>query len=380
MQLELTEEQAAFQEAVSRFIASEVPLLKVRDLYEHRLGFELDWWQNATQLGWTSLFVPEAYGGGSLSGGQTRDAVILAEEIGRALAPGPFRPVNVVAAGLGASSNVANHAEFLGGLLDGTEIAVWAFAEKAARWTPEAVQSTLVASGDGLLLNGTKHYVEAANAASSALVTVRSNGGLSQVIVPLDSAGVQVNSARSIDMTRRFGTIVFTDVSVGSDAVVGEIGDAHTAVQQQLQIAVALQCAEMVGVADRTLEFTLEYGRDRFAFGRPIVSFQVLKHRIADMAQWLEGCKAISDDLASAIDAGDTEAQRLAHVAKSYVGDKTSRIVDDCVQITGGIGVTWEHDIHMYNRRAVLDRALYGSPEEHKDELYTLLDSTLGAA
>ncbi len=113
----------------------------------------------------------------------------------------------------------------------------------------------------------------------------------------------------------------------------------------------------MVGIADRTLEVTLEYGRDRVAFGRPIVSFQALKHRIADMTVWLEGSKAVSDDLAAAVDDEREDVAILASVAKAYVGEHCLDIVDDCVQITGGIGVTWEHDIHMYSRRAVVDCA-----------------------
>jgi alkylation response protein AidB-like acyl-CoA dehydrogenase len=130
----------------------------------------------------------------------------------------------------------------------------------------------------------------------------------------------------------------------------------------------------MVGIADRTLEFTIEYGRDRVAFGRPIVSFQSLKHRIADMTVWLEGSKAVTDALAAAVDAGDPEGSSLASVAKAYVGEHCLDIVDDCVQITGGIGVTWEHDIHLYNRRAVVDRAVLGSPEEHKQRLAALME------
>jgi alkylation response protein AidB-like acyl-CoA dehydrogenase len=167
---------------------------------------------------------------------------------------------------------------------------------------------------------------------------------------------------------------VFDGARLAADAVVGAIGGAAEAVQRQLALALALQCAEMVGVADRTLEFTLEYGRERFAFGRPIVSFQALKHRIADMTVWMEGAKAVSDGLAAAIDSGSDDLERLASVAKAYVGEHCLDIVDDCVQITGGIGVTWEHDIHLYNRRAAVDRAVYGTPEEHKERLYGLLE------
>jgi alkylation response protein AidB-like acyl-CoA dehydrogenase len=132
----------------------------------------------------------------------------------------------------------------------------------------------------------------------------------------------------------------------------------------------------MCGVAGRTLETTIEYGLDRFAFGRPIVSFQALKHRIADMTVRLEGSKAVTDALVAAIDSRSPDASRLATVAKAYVGETCLDVVDDCVQITGGIGVTWEHDIHLYNRRAAVDRALFGTPEEHKERVlqYMLRD------
>lgn len=162
-------------------------------------------------------------------------------------------------------------------------------------------------------------------------------------------------------------------VTLPATAVVGTPGDAGPAVARLLYLALSLQCAEMVGVADRALEFTLEYGRDRFAFGRPIVSFQALKHRIADMTVWLEGSKAVTDALAVAVDAGAPDLASLASVAKAYVGEHCLDIVDECVQITGGIGVTWEHDLHLYNRRAVVDRAVFGTPEDHKDRLAALL-------
>ncbi len=155
----------------------------------------------------------------------------------------------------------------------------------------------------------------------------------------------------------------------------GEPGQAAPAVERQLRLALALQCAEMVGIADRALEFTLEYGRDRFAFGRPIVSFQALKHRIADMTVWLEGSKAVSRRAGRRHRRQRAEVAKLTAVAKAYVGEHCLDIVDDCVQITGGIGVTWEHDIHLYNRRAAVDRAIYGTPEEHKDRLTALLES-----
>jgi alkylation response protein AidB-like acyl-CoA dehydrogenase len=186
-------------------------------------------------------------------------------------------------------------------------------------------------------------------------------------------------------MTRRFGRLRLDSLRLPATSVVGEPGRASVAVRRQLALALLLQCAEMLGLAERTFETTIEYGRERIAFGRPIVSFQVLKHRLADMYGWLEGMKAVTEALAAAVDADvdadidadvdpdGSDAGRMASVAKSYVGRHCLDIIDDCVQIIGGIGVTWEHDIHLYNRRAVVDRAMFGSPELHEARLAELL-------
>jgi alkylation response protein AidB-like acyl-CoA dehydrogenase len=222
-------------------------------------------------------------------------------------------------------------------------------------------------------MRGAKAYVEAAGAADVFLVTARDGEGLTQVLVPADTPGVTVTPGRSIDLVRRYGSITFDGARVPTQAVLGEVGGAAATVEHQLEIALALQCAESVGAADRVFAFTVEYAQDRFAFGRPIASFQALKHRIADMLQWLEFSKAIADAAANAIDRDDNAA-RFVSVAKAYIGDRCLDIIDDCVQINGGIGMTWEHDIHLYSRRVALNRAVYGSPEEHKERLCALLD------
>jgi alkylation response protein AidB-like acyl-CoA dehydrogenase len=228
-----------------------------------------------------------------------------------------------------------------------------------------------------VVVSGEKAYVEALAVSSHAIVTGTTGDGVSQVLVPLDAAGVEVRPGRSVDMTRRFGSLELTDVRLPASAVIGQLGGAAADAAHQRQVALALQCAELTGLARHTLDFTMEYGLERFAFGRPILSFQVLKHRVADMTHWLESCMAVTDQLAAELDAG-ADCDRLAGVAKAYVGDRAPRVVDECVQITGGIGVTWEHDIHMYNRRAVVDRAVYGSPEEHRDRLFTTIADQAG--
>jgi alkylation response protein AidB-like acyl-CoA dehydrogenase len=371
--LELTEDQEFFRDTTRRFLESEAPLTTVRALWDTDDGFERGWWAKAAELGWTTLFVPEAYGGGSLSGNPVQDAVIVAEEMGRLVAPGPFLPVNVVCAALAREGSPAQQADLFPGLLAGDTIATWAFGERGAPWDPSGISLTAEPAGDELVLSGEKAYVEAGGVADQLLVTARTGDGLTQVVVPSSAPGLTVTRGRSIDLVRRYASIAFDGVRVPSSAVLGEVGGAADAVERQLEIALALQCAETVGAADRVFEFTIEYAQDRYAFGRPIASFQALKHRIADMLVWLEFSKSIVDGAARAVDT-DNDAARLVSVAKAYVGDRCLDLIDDCVQINGGIGVTWEHDIHIYSRRVAVNRAVYGTPEEHRERLCTLLE------
>ncbi len=373
MNLELTEDQEFFRETTRRFLEAEVPLTAVRELWDSVDGFDRQWWVKAAELGWTSMFVPEAHGGGSLSGSPTVDAVIVAEEMGRLVSPGPLLPVNVVAAAVAAEGSGAQQAALLPGLLSGESIATWAYAERGGAWNDAGVHATAEVDGDAVVLHGTKAYVEAAGVADTFLVTARTGEHLTQVLVPSDADGLTVTRGRSIDLTRRYGSLNFEGTRLPLDAVVGAVGGADEQVGRQLCLALALQNAETIGAADRVFEITVEYAQDRFAFGRPIASFQALKHRIADMLMWLEFSKAIADGSARAIDAGDPEASRLVSIAAAYVGDRCLDVIDDCVQISGGIGVTWEHDVHLYSRRVAVNRAVYGSPEQHRERVAVLL-------
>jgi alkylation response protein AidB-like acyl-CoA dehydrogenase len=374
MELELTDEQRAFQSTARRFIEAEGGLGMARALYDSPRGFDKNWWRWAAgELGWTSLFVPERFGGGTLSGRPTADAAIVAEELGRLVAPGPFLPVSVVAAALGRWGMESQADEMLPALVNGTSVATWAFAESGCRWDPQSFDTSARIDDAAVLVSGEKWYVEAAGAADLFLVTARTPGGVTHLLVPATTPGVTVVAGRSVDMTRRFGRVQFNDVRLPRSAVLGSEAGPEAAWVWLVKLALALQCAEMVGLAEQALLQTVAYGRDRIAFGRPVVSFQVIKHRIADMSVSLEGMKAVTEALIKAVDDETDGEPGLASAAKAYVGGHCLDIVDDCVQITGGLGVTWEHDIHLYNRRAVVDRAMYGSPEDHRAHLVKLL-------
>jgi alkylation response protein AidB-like acyl-CoA dehydrogenase len=296
--------------------------------------------------------------------------------MGRTVAPGPFLPVNVVASAIAEEASPELRSGLIPGLLSGDLVATWAVAEEGGAWSgcAPAVDASVDRVGGGVVVSGSKSYVEAAAQADHFLVTARSADGITQLMIPRDARGVEVIPGRSIDMCRRFGRVNLDGVRMSSSAVLGNPGGADASLERQLQLAIALQCAETVGAAAQALESTIEYARDRFAFGRPIISFQALKHRVADMFQWLEFSKAISESLAAEFDVGGSDAARLASVAKVYVADRCLDIVDECVQISGGIGVTWEHHVHLYSRRIVVNRALFGTPEQHKVRLATLLE------
>jgi alkylation response protein AidB-like acyl-CoA dehydrogenase len=373
MELELTQDQELFRDTTRKFLEAESPLTTVRALADDPNGFDRDWWRRGADLGWTALLVPEELGGGSITGTGLLDLVLVAEEMGQLVAPGPLLPVNVVASALVASGSAEHRDTVLRALVAGEQIATWCFAEPGRRWDAGGVQLEASSSGGGFSLRGTKSPVEAAGQAEHFLVTARTGGGLTQLLVPADAPGITVSPLESIDLVRRFAEVRFDDVQVPASAVVGEVGGAGPDVERQLQVALAIQCAETMGATGRVFAFTLEYAFDRYSFGRPIASYQALKHRFADMKLWLESGYATASACARAVQAESDDAAELVSVAASYISDRTPEIVEDCVQMHGGIGVTWEHDIHLYLRRVTLNRALYGGPDEHRERLATLL-------
>ena len=199
------------------------------------------------------------------------------------------------------------------------------------------------------------------------------DAGPTQFVVPADTPGLTIVPLGSIDLVKRFAEITLDGVAVPASAVLGTVGGAQADIDRQLQIAVVLQSAETCGAMARVLEFTLEYLDDRYSFGRPLSSYQALKHRCADMKMWLEASCGTTTAAARAVQTQADDATELVSAAKSYVATNATELIQDCVQMHGGIGVTWEHDIHLYLRRATLNRGLYGSPTAHRERIAVLL-------
>ena len=280
MDFDLTPDQKLLRATTRKFLDVEVPLSKVRELSTRTLAFEPDWWARGAELGWTALLAPEERGGGSVSDAGLLDLLIVAEEFGRLVTPGPLLPVNVV---LTALTETGSHPGTVERLVAGAVIGTWACYEPARGWAPGHPTTTATPVDGGWTLNGVKDRVETADQADLFLVTVESLEGLTQFLVPADAEGLSVEPSWSLDLVRRFGALRLDDVRVGADALVGSVGAAGSAVARQEQIAVVLQCAETSGALDRVLEFTLAWAFDRYSFGRPLASYQALKHRFADM-------------------------------------------------------------------------------------------------
>jgi len=366
MELSLTDDQTLFVETTRRFLADTSPITATRQLGDTPLGFTREWWQRGAELGWTSLLAPESVGGTASDPHAVNDLANVAFQRGRCVAPGPFAALNTaVAAMAGAAAPAPESTTMLEATMAGEHVIALAAQERAAGWPVAAssrLQTVLATVADGsLVVSGTKTLVEAAGAADSFLVLAAGVSGPVLVAVPAGAAGVEIVDRESIDLVRRFADVEFRDVNVAASSIVGTI----------------LQLAETVGVLDRVHEFTKEWAFDRHTFGRPLASYQEIKHRFADMTLWLEASKATVVAAARALGAKRSDAAELVSTAASYVDDHGPELVQDCVQMHGGIGVTWEHDIHLFLRRATINALTFGTTRDHRERLAAM---TLSAA
>src|SRR5258707_3962628 len=364
MRFDLTADQRLLQSATAEFLEKFCPVSAARALHDGGRSFDREAWRRGGELGWVSLMVGEELGGGRVSGDGLVDATVIAEQFGRLAAPGPLLAVNVVAAALAEAVNAGAHAALIRRLLAGEAVGTWACCAPGRGWDPAAGAVEAARDGGGFRLTGVHEGVEAAGDADVFLVLARTSEGLAQFVVPGDAAGLSVSPLASLDLTRGFGRVGYDGVWVAPGALVGVVGEAGPAVERQFQIAVVLQCAELAGVVEKVLEFTRRWMFDRFTFGRPLASYQALKHRFADMTLWSHAVQATMAAAAAAVAGRRGDAAELVSIAKAYAGQRATDIIQDCVQLHGGLGVTWEHDIHVYLRRGAVGRVTCGVPSQ----------------
>jgi alkylation response protein AidB-like acyl-CoA dehydrogenase len=369
-----------FVSTARAFLDRHATLSQQRALHAENRSIDGAWWKQATELGWAGLLVPEDLGGGSVSGSGLHDLAAIAEQIGHTVAPGPLHPVSTVLAGLVDGDNRSEHEETIQALASGEVVATWAVDEPGRTFDPYQPTLRATATTQGYRLDGVKDRVEAGAQADLLLVTARAEDGLRQFLVPADAAGVTVRPRRCVDLVKRYARVEFDAVQVDVSAAVGSTASTPAMIDRQSQVAMVLQCAETVGIVDTVLTMTVDWTRDRYTFGRPLASYQAIKHRLADMTMWLHACRGITAGAVEKVAARAADAPLWVSAAKSYLGEHAGPLVQDCVQLHGGIGVTWEHDLHLFLRRITLYRNLFGTPSEHHRAIYRYAKSAGPAA
>ncbi len=366
---DLTEEQRLLHQTTEQFIEEQLPVSATRKLHGDPLGYDRTWLSRTADLGWYSMLVSEKYGGGSMTEHPLMDLATIADSIGRHLQPGPFVPMNVVGAAVSEYGTDAQREELLPKITAAEVVATWAPFDSAGRWDAGAALEVR-RLGDQIALNGLRGFVADAQSADYVLATGRCDGEPVQVIVPVVTPGVSVEALTCYDLSRRMADVSLDDVRLPAAALLGGAEPCGAAsLERQLQVAVVLACSETVGALDAMFWMTVDYAKDRVAFGRPIGSFQALKHVMADQMLHLESCKAATAEAASAVDRFAGDAAEIASMAAAYIDEHATLIAQECLQVHGGIGFTWEHDLHLYMRRVRTTTSMWCQKAWHHERI-----------
>ena len=370
MQFGLTETQTTLKNTVRRFLAAECPLAEVRKQMETETAFDAALWRKIAEQGWTGIIFPEEYGGFGM--GMVEMAATL-EEMGRALLPGPFSSTVLLAGSLvEAAGNDGQKEKYLSAICRGEAKATVALLEDSASWSSEAVQMKAA----GLTLNGRKLFVPDAAVADFLVVVARMDGDLAIFIVPSNAKGLRITNLPAMDATRKLYEVTFDNVAA---ELLAQGSHARTALNRALDIATVGLVAEMTGGMQRLLEITVEYAKTRKQFGRAIGEFQAVQHQCADMLVYTESSRSAAYYAAYAIQEGIPEARLAVSVAKAYASDAYREVGNRAIQVHGGMGFTWENDVHLFYRRAKASELAFGDVAFHRERIAKVVVDAQGA-
>ena len=368
MDFGFSEEQEMLRDAAKRFLADNCDTKFVRRMMADGSAHDPDFWQKLVGLGWPGLLIPEQYGG---QAGTFLDMTVIAEEAGKALLPGPF----FTAAMLGVPTFIeggsdAQKNEFLPKMAEGKFIATLAIAEAAGRFDAGGIELKATKRGKGYKFSGEKFFVPDAHVADAIVVAVRTGRGkgeegITLLCVPANEKGITVTQLKTVDMTRRMCHVKFDNVAASE--VIGAEGKGWGTLRRVLDIATAALSAEMVGTAQKALDISVDYAKTRVQFGKPIGSFQAVKHKCVDMMVAVENARSLTYYACWTVDERVAEAATAVPMAKAYASDMAKNVTSEAIQVHGGIGFTWEHDMHLYHRRALAGEANLGNAPIHRE-------------
>jgi alkylation response protein AidB-like acyl-CoA dehydrogenase len=361
-------EQEEFRANLRRFLAERSPTSEVRRLMETETGWEREGWSKLNQaLGLTALNIPEAHGG---QGFGFAELCIVLEEMGRALLCAPYFATAVLATGaILTAGTEAEKAALLPGIAAGETVATFAFTEDNGRWDAAGTALTATPVDGGWRLDGHKSFVLDGHSADLVIVLARRPGssgeeGLSFFTVPGNAPGLTRRRLQSMDMTRKLARLEFRAVPA---TPLGTLGGGAASFARIMQQAAVCLANEMVGGAERLREDALAYAKMRMQFGRPIASFQSMKHKAADMLVDVELAKSAAYYAAAALDEGDADVAAIASLAKASATEAYLQTAIHAIQIHGGIGFTWDNDTHLWFKRAKSSEVLFGDAHQHRE-------------
>jgi alkylation response protein AidB-like acyl-CoA dehydrogenase len=370
MNFAFSEEQEMLRDTARRFLEAKVPSEVVRRLMETDSGFDEKLWSQIAEQGWQAMAIPEEYGG---AGFTFMEQAILMEEMGRVLFPVPYLSSIVLGADLILTAGTeAQKQALLPAVAAGERRVAVAHLEEHGSWDADGIAMLAKRDGDGFVLEGTKAFVLDGHTADTLAVVVRtaegSSGeeGISLLVVDADAPGVSRRRVETMDMTRKQAEVTFSGVRVPESSLLGHEGVGWSALQDTLTRAIVALAFEEVGGAQRCLDMSVEYAKQRVQFGRPIGSFQAIKHKCADMLVDVESAKSAAYYAGWAVTSESDEVAIVAPLAKSFCSEAFFRCAAENIQIHGGIGFTWEHDAHLYFKRAKTDELLFGTPAWHR--------------
>lgn len=362
-------DQALLESSTSQLLSSMYASERGRDS-----TFDIDVWKRGADLGWTALLVPDELGGGSVSGNGLADLTAIAYQFGQHAAPGPLLGSNLTAFALARWGSADQRNIALGELVTGAATAAWGGPATVHGHNKGHATITAATRGDELILEGDVDAVEEGSSASYLLLGVEEEAGRSYVLVPASTSGVSRTPMTGVDHTRRYYRIALREAHLPASARVGPPAAGAEYDRALLDVCATVQSAEIVGAMQRAFDMTLKWTFERYSFGRPLGSYQEIKHRVADMRTQLEASAAVTARAAYAVGTESPTASQWASAAKAYAGFYGLETIQDCVQLHGGIGVTSELDLHLFLRRAMVSAHLFGTPTDFMQRLTWLAE------